>query len=170
MIDRGEWTPPATRRQEQEAAAARETQRSIPFGDYARDWITQRTTPRGTPLAPPTISEYHAYLDGPLADFTERQLAEVSRADVKAWWQRLADKPRYRHHAYAFAKSVFKAGVKDGLAEDNPWDIDNAARVVLQTPKAVRATMINGLSPEEVQRLADAMRPAQWQALVLLLA
>lgn len=29
LIDRGEWTPPATRRQVQEAAAARETQRSI---------------------------------------------------------------------------------------------------------------------------------------------
>ena len=170
LIDRGDWTPPATRRQEQEAEAQRQAETSTPFGAYARDWIANRTTPRGTPLAPRTVSEYHAYLEGPLADFAGRQLADVSRADVKTWWQRFADKPRYRHHAYAFAKSVYKAAVKDGLLDANPWDIDNAARVVLQTPKAVRATLINDLTPEDVQRLADATQPAQWQALVLLLA
>ena len=170
LIDRGDWTPPATRRQEQEAEAQREAETSTPFGAYARDWIANRTTPRGTPLAPRTVSEYHAYLEGPLTDFAGRQLADISRADVKAWWQRFGDKPRYRHHAYAFAKSVYKAAVKDGLLDANPWDIDNAARVVLQTPKAVRATMINDLTPEDVQRLADATQPAQWQALVLLLA
>ena len=170
LIDRGEWTPPAARREKQRAAEQREAETSIPFGAYARDWIANRTTPRGTPLAPRTVSEYHAYLEGPLADFAGRQLFDVSRADVKAWWQRHSDTPRYRHHAYAFAKSVYKAAVKDGLLDANPWDIDNAARVVLQTPKAVRATMINDLTPEDVQRLADATQPAQWQALVLLLA
>lgn len=170
LIDRGEWTPPAARREKQRAAEQREAETSTPFGAYARDWIANRTTPRGTPLAPRTVSEYHSYLEGPLADFAGRQLADVSRADVKAWWQRFADKPRYRHHAYAFAKSVYKAAVKDGLLDANPWDIDNAARVVLQTPKTVRATMINDLTPEDVQRVADATQPEQWQALVLLLA
>ena len=73
LIDRGEWTPPAARRRAERAAEEREVETSITFGAYARDWISHRTTPRGTPLAPRTVSEYHAYLEGPLADFAGRQ-------------------------------------------------------------------------------------------------
>ena len=36
LIDRGDWTPPATRRQEQEAEAQREAETSAPFAAHAR--------------------------------------------------------------------------------------------------------------------------------------
>lgn len=167
LIDQGQWTPPEQRRAEAEAAEIRD---STTLGTFARTWIDSRTTSRGTPLAPRTAAEYGAYLDGRLAVFATKPMAAITRAEVDEWWLANQDAPLLRHHVYAFLKSVMADAVDRELIASNPCKVRNAARRSTQRPKALQNDLIVGLGPLEVAALADATKPDQWRALVLLLA
>lgn len=167
LIDRDDWTPPAERR----AADARaEALDSTTLDAIANEWIDRRTTSRGTPLAARTMAEYRSYLTGRLADLAARPIAQVDRSLVDRWWQDNQDAPLLRHHAYAFLKSVMADAVERELIASNPCRVPNAARRSTQRPKALQNELITGLSALDVATLADGTRPAQWSALVLLLA
>ena len=49
LIDRDEWTPPANRRAEEQATQAAE---ELTLDTFARTWMENRTTPRGSVLSP----------------------------------------------------------------------------------------------------------------------
>lgn len=169
MIDKGTWTPPADRRADAAAQAVVNAAAKEQVNAYARRWVAGRTTRKGTPLAPRTVTEYHRYLAGVLAPIATMPLNDVTRADVEQWWRDNEAVPRLRHHAYSFLKSVFTDAVERGVIVASPCKVVNAARVSPSTPRAVRAGMVNELTPADVEQLADAM-PGRHRFLVLLLA
>lgn len=169
LIDKGTWTPPAERRADAVAQAAADAASEEHVDAYARRWVAGRTTAKGTPLAPRTVTEYHRYLVGILAPVATLPLNAVTRADVEQWWQANDGVPRLRHHAYSFLKSVFTDAVERGVIGASPCRVVNAARVSPSTPRAVRAGLVNELTPGDVEQLAEAM-PSRHRFLVLLLA
>jgi integrase len=164
LIDKDEWTPPAQRRAEH---AAQEAKDALTFGEFAREWIEKRITPKGTPLHRKTRGEYLRYLDGTLKPLAMTALVEITDDDVAAWHADAASTPTLRHHAYAFARSVAAAAVKAGKIESNPFDVEHAA--VKPDARKDAADHVDELNPDKVAELADLVIPRD-KALVLLLA
>ncbi len=79
LIERGEWTPPAERRRQVEAAA-------LTFDEFARDWIDRRLV-RGRPLKDRTREHY---LDWSSMRTSVSASRRASRAASRlfAWWKR----------------------------------------------------------------------------------
>ena len=169
LIDRGEWTPPADRRAALQALEAAQTAASERVDAYARRWLSSRTTRTGTPLAPRTVAEYGRYLDNILAPLAALPLDGITREKVEEWWQEHDRVPTHRHHAYSFLKSVLSDAVKRGRILSNPCQVENAASISPNTPKAVRAGLVTELDASDVVAMSDAM-PARHRFLVLLLA
>ncbi|MGD8214038.1 tyrosine-type recombinase/integrase [Aestuariimicrobium sp. Y1814] len=169
LIDAREWTPPAERRAQAKQAEAEAVKDATTFGEYAENWISNRTTGTGRPLAPKTATEYRGYLRGRLAGLAERPLVKITRDDLDQWWRANADKLTARQHAYLFAKSVFKDAVSRGLVDSNPCQVANASRRARATPKQVRSQLVVNLRPEDIDALTRAM-PDRWQFLVSLVA
>jgi len=167
LIARDTWTPPAERRAAKEAAGTRDT---TTLDELAREWIDARTTSKGTPLAPRTIREYRAYLSGRLATLADHPVADIDRGMIDRWWQDNQDAPGLRHHCYAFLKSVMASAADRGIIAASPCRIENASRRAVQRPKALQNDLITGLTPLDIGALTEATKPAQWRALVLLLA
>jgi len=170
LVDTGKWTPPAKRREDEKKAARAEIRDQTTLGEIARAWIENRTTKRGTPLAPRTIAEYHTYLNGRLSDLAGTPIVAIDRKAVDAWWLQNQSVPLLRHHAYAFLKSVMADAVDREVIASNPCKIRNAASRTTGRPKAVRDDLITGLTPLDVATLAEATKPDRWRVLVLLLA
>lgn len=154
LIDRDEWTPPAERRAAAEAAAIID---ATTLGDYARDWIAKRVTPKGGPLHPRTREDYRKYLDGTLADLAAKPIARITLADVTRWHNTAAGAPSQRHKAYAWLKSVMATAALEGLIDANPCRVENATR----KPKTAHnsAAVVKWLTPGRVANLAELVQP-----------
>ncbi|AQX17022.1 hypothetical protein BKM78_14675 [Tessaracoccus sp. T2.5-30] len=166
LIDRDEWTPPANRRAEAQAAQAAE---ELTLDSFARTWMDNRTTPRGSPLATKTRYEYERYLTGRLQTLAERPLTSLSRADVDAWWLANSEVPTLRHHIYAFLASVMADALDRELIPENPCRVQHAGSRTAKRSRHAQNELIAELTPVDVATLAEAM-PERHQALVLLLA
>ena len=173
LIDERRWTPPAERRaQEAKAKADEEAAQvvdSLTLDTYAREWIDQRRTRRGKPLAEKTKYEYLRYLEGRLSPLAALPVVEVDQATVKKWWAANEDAPTLRHHAYAVLSSVMTTALEDGLIDTNPCRVRHASARSAKRPKHEVEELIAGLSHLEVATLAEAM-PPQHSALIPLLA
>lgn len=165
LIDRDTWTPPAARRA---GAMAEQAATELTFDIYAREWITNRVTPKGSPLHPRTRAEYLRYLTGILQPLAARPLVSLTSADVARWHGSNASTPSLRHKAYAFAKSVMASAIEvDELASKNPFIVENASRkpgAKVNPDRAVKA-----LDHTLVRQLAELVRPRD-RVLLLLLA
>lgn len=161
------WSPPSARRSQEQT---REEGLTITLDQHARYWIEHRTTPKGTPLAPRTRSEYLKYLNGRLAELAAKPLVEVTRADVDEWWKANEDGHVIRALPYAFMKSVFKDAMDRGMIVANPCRVENASRRVAQRPKAVQTELITSITHAHIAALAEAMDEPRWRAFVLFLA
>lgn len=168
IIARNEWTPPAQRRAQAEAEKAAS---SLTLSAYAEEWIDNRTTRKGTPLAPRTQREYRAYLSGRLSDLAVQPIASIDQDLVAAWFDANQDAPALRHHCYSFLRAVMASAVKKGIIAASPCAVEHGeARPDVQRPSAVQNDLITSLGPADIAALAEATQPAQWQVLVLLLA
>jgi len=156
LIERGEWTPPAQRRAEAEAAAYVDT---LTFGAYAAGWIDARQV-RGRALRPRTAEHYRDLLARWMIPLASRPVASLTRADVAAWYRQLPERPTMRKHAYALARAVMATAVRDGLVEKNPVDIVGASAKTTAKPFVLPTA-------DEVAQMADAMPPAHRLAVLL---
>lgn len=156
LIARDEWTPPAQRREAQEAENNRA---SLTLDTYAREWIKNRRV-KGRELRPRTAEHYLKLLDGWLAPLAARPIVEITKPDVNTWYLALPDKPTMKKHAYDFLRSVMATATKDELIEKNPVSITGAS----SKPRAAKITLATA---EEVAAIADAMPPAHRLAVLL---
>ena len=154
LIERGEWTPPAERRRQAEAA-------STTFDEFAREWIDHRLV-KGRPLKDRSREHYldiHERLFAPLHD---RPLVSITHTDIERWYRTLPDAPTMRSHAYSLLKSIFRTAVARRLVKESPVSVEGAT--ARATPKDITL-----LTVAQVQALADAM-PPRHRLLVLLAA
>jgi len=154
LIERGEWTPPAERRRQVEAAA-------LTFDEFARDWIERRLV-RGRPLKDRTREHYLDIHDRWFTPLHTRTLSSITAVDIERWYHGLPDAPTMRSHAYSLLKSIFRTAVAHRLVTESPVAVEGAT--ARSTPKDITL-----LTVAQVQALADAM-PARHRLLVLLAA
>ena len=154
LIERGEWTPPAERRRQIEAAA-------LTFDEFARDWIERRLV-RGRPLKDRTREHYLDIHQRWLTPLHARTLSSITGLDIDRWYHSLPDAPTMRSHAYSLLKSIFRTAVAHRLVTESPVAVEGATA-------RVSAKDITLLTVAQVRALADAM-PARHRLLVLLAA
>ncbi len=123
----------------------------MPFGDWAGEWFDARTG-----LSPKTRAVYASYIKTRLLPtFGTRQLGRIRPIDVQKWIadfeQRLAASSI--RPTYVLFRQIMQAAVDNGLISRSP-----CVRIAL--PKIViRDDDMPVLSPEEIERLADAIAP-----------
>jgi integrase len=146
------WVSPVERRTR--AAVRGQTVQS-----YAKDWIENRN------LAPRTRKLYTDLLRlhiGPTLG--EIGIGALSSDDVNHWHAKtLVDKPTARSHAYSLLHAVCASAVEAELLSKNPCAIKRA----MSTNRRKEPVL---LSVAELKAVADAMRPKQLKALILLSA
>lgn len=147
LIDRREWTPPATRDPK--------TSTLPTLGDYAETLITRRQQRARKPLRQSTADNYRKLIrltieDHPIAG---RRLNEITPRAVQGWYDALpADKPTQRGNAYNLIHSFFADAVHDGLIAKNPVTIRGAGK-----PKPERVGI--SLTVPELLAYLDAITP-----------
>jgi len=154
LIERGEWTPPAERRRQAEAA-------STTFDEFAREWITNRLV-KGRPLKDRTREHYLDIHERLFVALHDRPLASITHTDIERWYRSLPDAPTMRSHAYSLLKSILRTAVARRLVKESPVSVEGAT--ARATPKDITL-----LTVAQVQALADAMTPRH-RLLVLLAA
>lgn len=167
LIDRDLWTPPADRRAAaQLEAEAAELRDATTVAVYARKWIENRVTRKGTPLHPSTREDYLDYVDGILTPLADRPVAALTAVEIAQWHGSRAATPSLRHKAYSFLKSVLKTAVEvDKLIDENPCQVENAARKPRPTSNPDK--QVKALTHPKVVGLADLVQPRD-RLLVLL--
>jgi integrase len=139
--------------------AAQHKAQAITLSDYAGKWIEQRN------LKPGTAIEYRR-TKVRLIDPTigKLPLRAVTADAVRSWHHGLGtDAPRRNSHACAMLHAIVKTAVTDGLLPANPCSIPKAMNTA-----TVRQPII--LTVEQLAAVADAIKPEQLRALVLVSA
>lgn len=184
LIREGEWTPPADRAQAvlDEAQAMRDLRRrqdTMPtIGTYGRSYLDRddlaassreryRQLFRFYILAEPaTITRRGTVKGRPVARYGlgSVQLGDLTRADVRKWWQGLPVGTRESSCKQAFdlLRAIFNAAIEDELVESNPVKLKAASRA-----QASRERDIDPLPVDVLYMIADAM-PPRWRLGVLL--
>ncbi|OMC33436.1 integrase [Mycobacterium colombiense] len=152
LIERDEWTPPATR-------AAAKKARGVTVSEFADRWLEHRT------LKPRTKAHYEAILEDHIKPKLGRTpLRTMNPETVRAWYATtLVDKPTYRSHAYGLLHAILAVAVTDGLLAANPCQIARASSVRRKRQPAI-------LTAPELKQLASVIEPAEYRALVLISA
>jgi len=154
LIERGEWTPPAERRRQAEAA-------STTFDEFAREWIDHRLV-KGRPLKDRTREHYLGIHERLFVRLHDRPIASITHSEIERWYRTLPDALTMRSHAYSLLKSIFRTAVARRLIKESPVSVEGAT--ARATPKDITL-----LTVAQVQTLADAM-PPRHRLLVLLAA
>ena len=162
LINLGTWTPPAERR-------AIEERDATTLGQFAAEWIENRTTPSGAPLSGNTRLQYNLYLSGRLAPLAELPLVDITRERVDQWWADNADAFGMRKNCYQLLKALMRAAEDRELIAKTPCRVPYASRRKPSRSRAEQDALIVSMTPEIVAALADHMDP-RWRALVVLLA
>jgi len=155
LIDLDAWAPPAERVGITRAA-------SQSFGDFAEEWLAGRTTRRGEPLKPRTLSEYRRYLDlHILPAFATAPLRSVTPSRVKLWYEALnVSTPTARAHAYQLMRALCTTATDRKLLPGNPCQIPGAGSVT-------RAKRIRPAEVSELMTIIDSMPERLRLAIVL---
>lgn len=184
LIDRDDWTPPLERIREaeherQRAEAARRAAEAVPtVADYGRMYVERDT------LSPRTSYRYSQllrfYILGEPISLTRRGLVkgkrlskrglgdvrvtELTRTDVREWWQGLPVKTREAscRQAYDLLRAIMNYAVDDELIDVNPVRIREARQA-----SASRERDLDPLPVEVLFAVADQM-PPRWRLGVLL--
>jgi integrase len=154
LLDSGgpAWVSPVERK-------TRAAVRGQTLGDYATRWIENRN------LAPRTRKLYVDLLRLHIApSLGEIGIGSISSDDVNRWHAKtLVDRPTARSHAYSLLHAICASAVEAELLSKNPCAIKRA----MSTNRKREPVL---LSVAELKAVADAMRPEQFKALVLLSA
>lgn len=161
-IDRELWSPPATAEQQQAAKRAKRAA-SLKFGEYADDWLANRTV-KGRPLKPRTTAHYRKLLDEYiLPTFGNKPLSSITPEMVDKWHARtLVDAPTMRAHTYSLLRTIFESArtSRDRTIETNPCMIAGAGAVHRKVKPKPATT-------DELVIITETM-PEQYRAMVLL--
>ncbi|MEP9391683.1 site-specific integrase [Gordonia sp. VNK1] len=151
-IEMDAWEPPALARERAKA-------RIITLGDYADQWVEERT------LKPRTRSGYkdllRLHIKPVLGGLAVRN---VTPAAVRSWYSGLGTKyPRRNSHAYGLLHAILATAVADGVITANPCSIPKA-----MNPPRKRDPVVPTVA--EVAELADVIRPERFRAMILIMA
>jgi len=151
LIERGEWTPPASR-------VAAKARAGVTLREYAEGWLAQRD------LTPKTRAMYtELFRVRIFPSLGDERLTAVTPAMVRTWWVGLGKAtPTRNRHAYQLLRSVFNTARGDGLVSENPCQITTAGRS--PKPREVQA-----LTPAELVKVAESV-PETYRAAVPLAA
>ena len=146
-VVRGQWQQPKDREAE-----------PVPFGEYAENWLAQRT------LQPRTRAHYRQLLDSRLLPkLASIDVRTLTPSAVRAWYSSIDDgRPTTRAHSYGLLRAILTTAVADELIQTNPCVIRGAST-------AKRARTVRPASLAEIEALTKAM-PAKYRAAVLLAA
>ncbi len=151
------WEPPPQRR-------AKRRLISLTFGDYAEEWLPQRTAARG--LKPKTVSEYRRYLDRLiLPHLGSVRLKDIEPVMIRSWLRTLnPGTPRLNHHAYVLVKGILATAVEDQLLAANPCreKVRRPARTIGEPATLQELAMLVAALPERLQLMVEL---AAWCAL-----
>jgi integrase len=119
------------------------------------EWAERHVASQRARLTPKTVALYESLLRSCILPyFSGKPLRSVRKIEVREWVASLCERPlsasRVRQ-ALGLLSQVFDAAVEDGLANTNPCAGVRGPRL--------RATEPRILTPEEVGRLAAAVRP-----------
>lgn len=160
-IAAGTWEHPAAVAAREAEVARQQSLRGLTVAEWADMWLTdlERTAAAGTLRKRQSDLRRHI-----LPRLGDRELADLTTADLSQWWQDLDVTPGARRNAYETMRAFLNAAVADDrtLLTANPLSIKGGAREVRSVQKYL-------YSPAEVAALAAEM-PAQYRALVVLLA
>lgn len=150
-IEQGTWVAPGQRVAGQKATA-------VTVADYARTWIEHRN------VKPRTKAHYHSLLDRHIAPLGRVLLRNLTPEAVRAWYASLGTRrPTVNAHAYGVLHAVCATAVGDGLLVANPCRIPRAMHALSRREPVL-------LTVAEAARLADAIEPERFKALVLISA
>ena len=128
------------------------------MADYARTWIEHRN------VKPRTKAHYHSLLDRHIAPLGRVLLRNLTPEAVRAWYASLGTRrPTVNAHAYGVLHAVCATAVGDGLLVANPCRIPRAMHALSRREPVL-------LTVAEAARLADAIEPERFKALVLISA
>ncbi|OBE98984.1 site-specific integrase [Mycobacterium sp. 852002-10029_SCH5224772] len=152
LIERDEWTPPATR-------AAAKHAKATTVGEYAKTWIKHRN------IKPRTRLHYTAIFEGHIEPTLGKIALKVLTPEaIRAWHANtLVDRPTYRAHCYQLLHAICGTAVTDGLLPSNPCQIARAS-----SSRSKRRPQI--LTIAELTTLADTIEPPEYRTLVLISA
>ena len=160
-IAAGTWEHPAAVAAREAEEARQRSLRGLTVADWADAWLAdlERTAAAGTLRKRRSDLRRHI-----LPHLGDRELADLTTADLSQWWQDLPATPGARRNAYETMRALLNSAVADDrtLLAANPLSIKGGALEARRVQKYL-------YSPAEVDALADEM-PAQYRALVVLLA
>ena len=160
-IAAGTWEHPAAVAAREAEQERQRTLRGLAVAEWADAWIAdlERTAAAGTLRKRRSDLRRHI-----LPYLGDRELADLTSADLSQWWQDLAATPGARRNAYETMRALLNSAVTDDrtLLTANPLSIKGGAREARRIQKYL-------YTPAEVDALAGEM-PAPYRALVVLLA
>lgn len=147
-ISRGEWQPPVI--ESRQAMQAPPT-----LSEYAATVVGRRR------LRPATEALYAKLLRlAILPTFAGRQLADITSAEVTAWYASMRSTPTQQANAYGLLKSILKEAIDDGLIVANPCRVKAGGQ-------KTRAREIEVLSVQQLTAYLDAVPEQRRMPLLL---
>ena len=147
-ISRGEWHQPA-------AAARKPPELPATLSEYAVTVVARRR------LRPATEALYAKLLRLTIVPaFGHRPVANITVAEVTAWYRSMKQTPTQQANAYGLLKSILKDAVEDGLITDNPCRVKGGGQ-------KSRAREIEVLSVQQLTAYLEAVPEARRIPLLL---
>ena len=160
-IAAGTWEHPADIAAREAEQERQQTLKGLTVAEWTDMWLAdlERTAAAGTLRKRRSDLRRHV-----LPYLGDRELADLTTADLSQWWKDLDATPGARRNAYETMRAFLNAAVADDrtLLTANPISIKGGAREARRLQKYL-------YTPAEVAALAAEM-PAQYSALVVLLA
>lgn len=160
-IAAGTWEHPAAIAAREAEQERQQTLKGLTVAEWTDMWLAdlERTAAAGTLRKRRSDLRRHV-----LPYLGDRELADLTTADLSQWWKDLDATPGARRNAYETMRAFLNAAVADDrtLLTANPISIKGGAREARRLQKYL-------YTPAEVAALAAEM-PAQYSALVVLLA
>src|SRR5581483_9352752 len=156
LIDRGDWTPPAVRREEAERSAKQAALNTV--GAFAERYLADRT------LRPNTTKNYRLLLNSRiLPHLRDVPLSQMNLARIKEWRADLDPNTAASNAAaYRLLRSILQAAEEEELIDRMPAKI-RGATIAPVTQKAVPATL------EQLATIIENM-PERLRLLIVLAA
>lgn len=160
-IAAGTWEHPAAVAAREAEEARQQSLKGLTVAEWADAWLADLERAAAAGTLRKRRSDLHRHVLPYLGD---AELADLTSADLSAWWHALAAPPGARRNAYETMRALLNAAVADDrtLIAASPLSIKGGAREARVSAKYL-------YSPAEVAALAAEM-PARYRALVILLA
>lgn len=126
------------------------------FATFAAEWLSKRD------LKPRTRAEYARLLTHTSA-LDPLPLDQITRQNVRDWYEAMTTGPTAKRHRYALVRSILATAVDEELIGTNPAKITGATKVK-------RRPLGDLPTPAQVHQIAAAMPSDKYRVLVLLSA